>query len=152
MGIRSEYGRRILGEFGEAMPRGKSRGELLPIKRSTQQLSLECEVLPDHAEARLKCLRAIRQTDPAHAPFAFPGWLVTRVSSESRSTASEHHELLRMLAAANRRSTIRSCCWRASSYVAEGSLRHAGNPRQCMSYRAISVRRDPLCPRTVSRR
>lgn len=49
--IRSERGQ-TLGEFIEAMPRGKARGELLAIKRGAQRMALEREVVPDRSSTR----------------------------------------------------------------------------------------------------
>jgi hypothetical protein len=49
--ICSERGQ-ILGEFSEAMPRGKARGELLAIKRGAQRMALEREVGPDRSSTR----------------------------------------------------------------------------------------------------
>ena len=46
--LRSKRGR-ILGEFSETMPRVKTRGELFAMERGAQQVSLEREVLPNHA-------------------------------------------------------------------------------------------------------
>lgn len=50
-GHRSETSRRFLGELSESMPRGKALAELFAIQRSTQQMSLEREVLPDRTKA-----------------------------------------------------------------------------------------------------
>ncbi|VWB32824.1 collagenase [Burkholderia lata] len=77
-GVRhSESRRRILGEFGEFVPRNETGFELFAIKRGVQQMSLEPKVLPDRTEARQKSLRSFRVTEPAHAPLALTGRLMT---------------------------------------------------------------------------
>jgi hypothetical protein len=45
-------GASLAGELSKSMPRGKAFAELFSIQRSTQQMSFECEVLPDQTKAR----------------------------------------------------------------------------------------------------
>jgi hypothetical protein len=51
-----------LAELGEAMPRGNAFAELIAIKRSVQQISLEREVLKDQTEALQESLSAFTAT------------------------------------------------------------------------------------------
>ncbi|MBB5448361.1 hypothetical protein HDG38_007009, partial [Paraburkholderia sp. WSM4177] len=68
---RSEDSRRILGETGEKTPGFKPGRELLSIKRSAQQMTLEREVLPDRTEARQERLRAPGQAETTYTSLAF---------------------------------------------------------------------------------
>jgi hypothetical protein len=47
---------RILSNVGEFAPSGEAGRELLAVERSAQQMSLQCEMLPNRSEAREKYL------------------------------------------------------------------------------------------------
>ncbi len=57
-------GRRILGDLGQFTPRREAYGEVFAIKRSTQQMPLQGEVLADRPEAHSDFPRELRADPP----------------------------------------------------------------------------------------
>lgn len=68
----SEASRRSLGDVGKFAPRDKPGRKVLEIERSAQQMSPQCEVLPDQTEARQEGLRTLRVANALHTPLALP--------------------------------------------------------------------------------
>lgn len=75
------FDRRILGGLGQCTPRREVYGEVLAIKRSTQQMPLQGEVLADQPEALEESLSARRVAKPSHASLAFAGRLMAVLSA-----------------------------------------------------------------------
>ena len=55
----SESGRN-LGDMGQFTPCDELGREVFAVKRRAQQMSFQCEVLPDRTEARQEGLRVLR--------------------------------------------------------------------------------------------
>ncbi|KVV21053.1 hypothetical protein WK79_18630 [Burkholderia ubonensis] len=67
--------------MGECPPRGEPAREVFAIERSAQQMSFQCEMLPDRTEARQEGLRALRVAKASHAPLALPCGLMAVLCS-----------------------------------------------------------------------
>ncbi|KGW62463.1 hypothetical protein Y039_3645 [Burkholderia pseudomallei MSHR1029] len=87
-------GRRILGDLGKFTPRREAYGEVFAIKRSTQQMPLQGEVLADRPEAREESLSALRVAKSPHASLAFAGRLMAVLGAVVHAGGGLHEHVL----------------------------------------------------------
>ncbi len=87
-------GRRILGDLGQFTPRREAYGKVFAIKRSTQQMPLQGEVLADQPEAREESLSACRVAKSPHASLAFAGRLMAVFGAVVHAGSGLHEHVL----------------------------------------------------------
>ncbi|CAG9236266.1 hypothetical protein BGLA2_700121 [Burkholderia gladioli] len=67
---------------------------MLAIKRSTQQMPLQGEVLADQPEAREESLSTLRVAKSSHASLAFAGWLMAVLGAVVHAGSCLHEPVL----------------------------------------------------------
>ncbi len=87
-------GRRILGDLGQFTPRREAYGKVFAIKRGTQQMPLQGEVLADQPEALEESLSARRVAKSLHASLAFAGRLMTVFGAVVHAGSGLHEHVL----------------------------------------------------------
>ena len=82
------------GDLGQFTPRREGYGKVFAIKRSTQQMPRQGEVLTDQPEALEESLSACRVAKSPHASLAFAGRLMTVFGAVIHADSGLHEHVL----------------------------------------------------------
>ncbi|KVN33752.1 hypothetical protein WJ63_04255 [Burkholderia pyrrocinia] len=83
-----------MGGVGQFAPDDAPGREAFAIERSPQQMSFQCEVMPDRTEARQEGLRALQVAKASHAALALPRGLMAVLCSVVDTGRSLDHQML----------------------------------------------------------